>query len=258
MQHARPRLLSRRRVERLLSKTKSFDSAGCRIEVLSRQFLGQPYQINPMIGSAETPETFVASLDTFDCVTYVETVLALSLAATPDQFTEWLRKIRYEGGRIAWKRRNHYMTGWIRSNVRAGAVHRLALPNVPIVVKNRTLNGVPGLPASRVRFTCVPKPAIGRLMQRLETGDLIFFASTRKHLDVFHCGIIVRDHNRVLVRHASRSRGGVVEQDLNDFLKANRMAGVIVARPKDQRGQPPRPVPHRRGDEGAAPTERLS
>ena len=244
MLHARPRNLSRRRVQRLLSKTKSCDSAGCRIEVLSRQFIGQPYRINPLIGSAETPEIFVASLDAFDCVTYLETVLALSLASTADEFTAWLRKVRYEGGRIAWKRRNHYMTGWIRSNVRAGAVHRPALPDVRMVAKERMLNGVPGLPTTRVRFTCVPKPAIGRLEQRLETGDLIFFASTRKHLDVFHCGIIVRDHNRVLVRHASRSRGGVVEQDLNEFLKANRMAGVIVARPKEAgtRGQPPRPL----------------
>jgi hypothetical protein len=50
---------------------------------------------------------------------------------------------------------------------------------------------------------------------------------------VFHCAIIIRDRNRVLVRHASRSRGGVVEQDLNEFLKANRMAGVIIARPKE-------------------------
>jgi hypothetical protein len=62
-------------------------------------------------------------------------------------------------------------------------------------------------------------------------GDLIFFASTRKQHDVFHCGIIVRDGDRVLMRHASRSRGGVVEQDLEEFLKANRMAGVIVVRP---------------------------
>src|SRR5215471_5764315 len=163
MQHARPRLLSRRRVERLLSKTKSYDSAASRIEVLSRQFLGQPYQINPLIGSAETPEVFVASLDAFDCVTYMETVLALSLASNANEFTEWLRKIRYEGGQVAWNRRNHYMTGWIRSNVRAGAVHRLAIPDARLVVKERTLNGVPGLPPTRVRFTCVPKPEIGRI-----------------------------------------------------------------------------------------------
>src|SRR5713101_1224879 len=59
-----------------------------------------------------------------------------------------------------------------------------------------------------------------------------FFVSTRKHLDVFHAGIIVCDGNRVLMRHASRSRGFVVEQELSEFLKANRMAGVIVARPR--------------------------
>jgi hypothetical protein len=66
----------------------------------------------------------------------------------------------------------------------------------------------------------------------MQSGDLIFFASTRGNLDVFHAGIIVRDGNRVLMRHASRSHGFVVEQELGEFLKANRMAGVIVVRPQ--------------------------
>jgi len=66
----------------------------------------------------------------------------------------------------------------------------------------------------------------------LHSGDLIFFVSTRRTLDVFHAGIIVRDGNTVLMRHASRSHGFVVEQELSEFLKANRMAGVIVARPQ--------------------------
>src|SRR5262249_33467834 len=234
MEHAQPRGLSRRRVERLLKETKPYHSAGSRIDILSRHFLGHPYQINPLIGSADTPEVFSVSLDGFDCVTYMETILALSLASSVDEFVGWLRRIRYEGGSIAWERRNHYMTGWIRSNLRAGALRRPALGDVAVVVKERTLDGVPGLPAKRARFACVPRPAIGRLVRHLQTGDLIFFASTRKHLDVFHCGIIARHHGRVLVRHVSRSQGGVVEQDLNDFLKANRMAGVIVARPKER------------------------
>jgi hypothetical protein len=55
-----------------------------------------------------------------------------------------------------------------------------------------------------------------------------FFASTRKNLDLFHAGIIVRNGNRMLVRHASRSQGFVVERELSEFLKANRMAGVII------------------------------
>jgi cell wall-associated NlpC family hydrolase len=64
----------------------------------------------------------------------------------------------------------------------------------------------------------------------MQSGDLIFFASTRKHLDVFHAGIIVRDGERLMMRHASRSRGEVVEQELAEFLGANRMTGVIVVR----------------------------
>jgi hypothetical protein len=78
---------------------------------------------------------------------------------------------------------------------------------------------------------CVPKRAVPRLTVYLQTGDLAFFVSTRRYLDIFHAGIIVRDGKSILLRHASRSHGCVVEQQLVEFLKANRMTGVIVVRP---------------------------
>jgi hypothetical protein len=228
--------MSRRRVEKLLSKGKSNRSAGSRIELISGQFLGHPYKTNLLIGSAESPEVFTASLDSFDCVTYIETVLALARASSAEEFTKWLRKIRYQEGRIDWKRRNHYMTGWIRNNTQIGTVRRVPA-KVRSIVKVRTLDLVPGLPPERTRFECVPKPSVGRLALHLKTGDLIFFASTRKHLDVFHSGILVRDGDRLRMRHASRSQGAVVEQDLDEFLKSNRIAGVIVVRPTVERGR---------------------
>jgi cell wall-associated NlpC family hydrolase len=106
------------------------------------------------------------------------------------------------------------------------------MPAVPTLRMERVLSVVPGLDPQRIRLKCVPKQAVPRLERYLQTGDLIFFASTHKHLDVFHAGIIVRDGNKLLMRHASRSQGGVVEQELTEFLKANRMTGVIVARPQ--------------------------
>jgi len=232
MKHADPRGLNRRRVEQLLSKTKRDDSAASRIEILSHHFLGHPYQPNPLIGSADTAEVFTASFDGFDCVTYIETVVALSRASNVDDFTEWLRKIRYERGRIQWERRNHYMTQWIRNNLRDGIVKPVSMPAVPTLSRERILNVVPGLDPQRTRMKCVPKLAVPRLERYLRSGDLIFFASTRKNLDMFHAGIIVRDGEKILMRHASRSQGGVVEQELSEFLKANRMAGVIVVRPQ--------------------------
>ena len=232
MKHLKPRGLSRRRVEQLLSKIKA-RSVGSRIDFLSRHFLGRPYKPNPLIGSADTPEVFTASFDGFDCVTYIETVLALARACDVDDFIEWLRKIRYERGRIQWERRNHYMTFWIRNNVRAGIVRPLSMQAVPILKMERVLNVVPGLDPRRTSVKCIPKRALRRRTPNLRTGDLIFFGSTRKNLDVFHAGIIARDGKRVLMRHASRSQGLVVEQELSDFLKANRMAGVIVVRPRE-------------------------
>jgi hypothetical protein len=219
-------------VEQLLSKAKIARSVSSRIDILSRSFLGRSYKPNPLIGSVDTEEVFTASLDGFDCVTYIETVVALARASSFDGVIDWLRKIRYERGRVQWQRRNHYMTRWIRNNVRERTIRPLSTPAVPTLSMDRVLNVVPGLPPQRTRLKCVPKRAVPRLRPHLQTGDLIFFISTRKHLDVFHAGIIVRDGATVLIRHASRSQGGVVEQELSDFLKTNRMTGVIVARPQ--------------------------
>lgn len=232
MKRSQPGALNRRHVDRLISKINDDRSTAGRIDVISRHFLGRPYKPNPLIGTADTPEVFAASLDGFDCVTYIETVVALYRSFSVDDFTNWLRKIRYDRGRIQWARRNHYMTSWIRNNVREGIIGPLSMPAVPMVSRERILNVVPGLSPRRTRLKCVPKRSVLRLQQFLQTGDLIFFASTRKHLDVFHAGIIVRDGKRVLMRHASRSKGFVVEQELSEFLKSNRMAGVIVMRPR--------------------------
>ena len=232
MKDAQPRDLVRRRVEELLSKTQHNHNVGSRIDVLSRHFLGHSYKENPLIGSADTSEVFTASLDGFDCVTYIETILALARASNADDFIDWLRKIRYEQGRIEWKRRNHYMTLWIRNNEREGMLKPVSMPAVPVRSTERVLNVVPGLAAQRTRVECVPKTAVPRLDPLLQSGDLMFFVSTRMNLDVFHAGIIVRDGNSMLMRHASRSQSSVVEQELDEFLKANRMTGVIVARPQ--------------------------
>jgi hypothetical protein len=225
--------LSRRRVRQVLAEANRDRTSSSRIETLSRHFLGYAYKPFPLIGSAETPEVFTASLDGFDCVTYIETVLALSRAATVDSFINGLRMIRYEHGRIEWKRRNHYMAGWIRNNLCDGTVRRIPASTVPTVTRERFLNVLPGLPARRARIRSVPKKALPRLARYLRTGDLIFFASTRNNLDFFHAGIIVCKGDQLLMRHASRSQGCVVEQDLADFLKKNRMAGVVAVRPRE-------------------------
>jgi len=201
-----------------------------RMDSISAEFMGWPYVANPLIGSAESPEVFTAATIGFDCVTYVETVLARAVSTREHEFEDALRRIRYAGGKISWKQRNHYMTQWIRNNTRSGCL-RGVTGLTASVHKERILDVVPGLPARRTKFDCIPKQELLKHSDLLKTGDLAFFVSTRRHLDVFHCGILVNSSNELRMRHASKSRGRVIEQSLAEFLKQNRMAGVIVARP---------------------------
>jgi Protein of unknown function (DUF1460) len=230
-----PRGLSRPRIERALSKARGELRVSHRIETLSRLFLGHSYKPNPLIGSGDSTEVFSTSLSGFDCVTYIETMVALARASNVEDFIEELRQIRYERGSIRWEERNHYMTLWIHRNIQKGIVSPVSAPAVPTISRERILDVVPGLAARRLRVKCLPKAAVAKLEPYLRSGDLIFFVSARKNLDVFHAGIIVRDGESVLLRHASRSQGLVVEQTLMEFLRANRTPGVLVVRPQERR-----------------------
>ena len=212
------------------------------MEALSASLVGSPYEAHGLVGSAETPETpevFTASLEGFDCVTYVETVLALARASDPGGFAEELRGIRYEGGRVEWARRNHYMTDWVRRNARAGVVRPVAAEALA-VRKEKLLSTVPGLPARKARLSFVPKTKFPSLAPRLRNGDILLFASTKAGLDVFHCGLLVQKEGSWKLRHASLSAGRVVEEDLASFLSANRMAGLIAVRPLEATGCAPK------------------
>jgi hypothetical protein len=160
----------------------------------------------------------------------MESVLALAVSRTADEFPKYLREIRYKNGKMDWFERNHYMAAWLINNRRLGRLADLTRGR-DTISRTRTLDVVHGLPPRRVTFRCFPKRTFARIKPRMRTGDLIMFVSTKKNLDVFHTGILIQRDDRVLLRHARRSAGKVIEQDLADFLKRHRMSGFVLARP---------------------------
>jgi hypothetical protein len=175
-----------------------------------------------------------ADLDGFDCVTYVESVLALARSSNTTDFRRNLRQIRYRAGRVSWSDRNHYMTDWARRNVARGALRSLTR-GAGTILRGRRLETVPGLPRRNVQVRCFPKRSYGRIAKRLATGDVVLFVSTKPNLDVFHMGLVVQGPRGPRLRHAARSRGRVVEQRLADFMAAQRMSGFVVLRPLEGR-----------------------
>src|SRR5712692_8147154 len=83
---------------------------GVRLEQISRRFLGRPYVEGSLGGGADVPEVLRITLEAFDCVSYLEAVLALACSATLNAFVVTVRRIRYEREEIDWFHRNHYMT----------------------------------------------------------------------------------------------------------------------------------------------------
>lgn len=227
-----PHDLDRKRIGELLRELRPLRGIGARIDWVSRQWVGSPYLGCPLGGAADLAEVFSASLEGFDCVTYVESVLALAAADSVDEFADNLRLIRYRDGIVSWATRNHYMTAWIRENERAGFV-RNRTRGRGLVRRDRHLDVVDGIPAQDVRVASIRKNDFIQRDGDVHTGDLAFFASTRRNLDVFHCGILIRGKEAVRMRHAARSRGRVVEEAVTDVLARNRMAGVILVRPEE-------------------------
>lgn len=220
-------------VRQLLRQVAAQPSIGQRMKTISAAFLGRPYIVNPLIGSSTEPERMVETLHGFDCVTYIESVLALALSDSAEDFPFLLREIRYVYGEIAWRARHHYMVDWARHNIRRGFL-RDVTRGEDVVTRHKTLDLIRELPQRIVSFNYFPRKRLSRISQRMQDGDLIFFVSTRKGLDVFHVGLVIRDGRRVLLRHAAKSKDGVVEQELKEFVRANRMSGFILVRPRER------------------------
>lgn len=220
----------------LLRELASHASLADRIDLISARLIGAPYIENPLGGGPDSSESLRISLEGFDCVTYVETVLALATSDSVEEVVEAVRGMRYEKGIIDWFHRNHYMIDWAEKNERRGLVKNITA-GPEAVRKSRNLTIVKGLPEKPVRFDCIPKRRMNRVASSVETGDVILFVSAKKTLDVFHTGFIVRRGEELLLRHATRNKGEVVEQRLTEFLKSNRMSGMILLRPLNKKRQ---------------------
>jgi hypothetical protein len=220
------------RMARLIDTAQALPSIARRIDFISKGLIGTRYRGYTLIGGPRIPERFVTRDDVFDCVTYCEAVLAAARVRTPDDYEATLRQIRYRGGAVAWRERNHYFAQWCENNIANDICVSVAVPGRGTIAK--TLNYMPELGKRRMSLTAIPRAGLIAHKELLATGDIIGFLSERASLDYFHIGFIVAGANGELsLRHASRSRGRVLDEPLNGFLAFNRVKAVTVLRARE-------------------------
>ena len=220
------------RIAALIEKAQARTFIGARIDVISHALVGSPYVSYPLIGGPKKPEEFVLRDDAFDCVTFCETVLAAARSSTLADFAPQLRRIRYREGVVDWRERNHYFADWSLQNIANGVCRALVLPEATIV--DKTVSYMRGLPVERVALTSIPAASVLANADRLATGDVVGFLSRRPGIDYFHTGFIVVEKNgALLLRHAARSKGRVLDQPFAQFVAENGARAVSLLRPQE-------------------------
>jgi len=229
-------------------------AGGPRAAAAAARLHGLPYRLDPLGEGAGPDPDPRFRLDAFDCMTLVETAVALGSAATPREAALALDDVRYSGVPSLATRNHEVLSQWIPANVEKGWIsdgtERIAGPLAKLVEKEfgprswasvrragRALRGVPAsrLPAGRFGLHVVDPADVPAVAHRVPDGAVVFVVRADvpdRATPVTHAGIVVRGKGgTTLVRHATSTKGvgRVIEETLERFLR--RQARALPHRP---------------------------
>lgn len=252
------------RIDSLLnaSSERSYKTNSERLLFFAKSFIGTPYK-GGTLDTGEN-ETLIVRIDSLDCTTYVETVLALYLSSLKDNpgyddFSESLRYIRYRGGVIdGYASRLHYFSDWASDNEKKGILREVTQEgehDVRICSLNymtthsdlyRQLKDNDSLVSeiSKVekswidyKMPYIPKNVLNSSKDDspVEDGDILALTTNVSGLDVLHLGFALWIDGRLHLLHASSLHGKVIidTSTIFDYLKnRNKHTGIRVLRVK--------------------------
>lgn len=227
---------------------------------IAKYLLGTPYKA----GTLEViPEELVVNLRETDCILFIETCTALTLTIkgiSPSDTTqqessfklycENLKDIRYRNGIISgYESRLHYASEWILENQKKGIFKEITnLYGKPLDQKFSFMSSNPDYYTQlrnssdvtrRIRlieaklnklgsFYSIPKDNIEDMSNQIKDGDIIYFVTKVKGLDVSHVGIALWVEDQLHLIHASSKEEEVVIED--ETLEEYTKIGIRVVR----------------------------
>ncbi len=201
---------------------------------------GAPYGPSPL-GEGVAPDADPRfRLDRFDCVTFVETALALGASSSVGEARVRLDGIRYEG-EPSFQNRSHYVEaqwlprlvakGWISDDtarVGGSATRTTTLHLTHERWRSAARGGwvirgldPDALPVGDFPVAYVPLEALPGVAGRFEPGTVAIVVRAPRSdrpYQVTHMGLLVLEGGRLVVRHASPVLGKVVDEPLDRFL----------------------------------------
>jgi len=243
-------------IDRAQRQNLDRDSMGEIVQTVAEQFLGAEYKAGLL--DRTTQETLFISLQQFDCLLFIETVLAIANnIASQDRSYQALRsrieQQRYWQGKMnGYCSRLHYFSDWIEDNQKRGNItnitQRLGGVNIDKKLDFMTSHrdSYPTLAKSDRNFKCIsrvedslsttfnyiPTQNIRQTYSQLQPGDIIGVATKIEGLDFTHTGFVYQQPNgNIGLIHASPAGQVVIAKDLQKYIKNVPQAiGIVVSR----------------------------
>lgn len=232
------------------------------MQKVAKHFLGATYQAG-LLENFKKEKLFI-SFKKFDCVLFVETVLAIARnIAINDMgyrtFTKHLQEQRYINGLInGYCSRLHYFSDWINDNQKRKSVKNITAElggikfdkKLYFMSKNRNL--YPKLATDEINYKSIiereneinktilkyiPNNKVKQIYSQLKSGDIISIATNIDGLDVTHTGLIYQTiEGNIDFIHASPAGEVTIARDLQNYVvNVKNSIGIIVTRPVDIR-----------------------
>jgi len=228
-----------------------------RIDRLSAMFLGTSYGELPL-GDDSGPEPGPRwRVDTVDCQTFVETVLAMANARNLEQAKSILDDIRYAKQPPSFDHRNHFTEAqWLPANAAKGYlkddVPRIdgRAPTSTLTLRKEQWSKVPALqrlaradiPEGKFMVRYLPIDELEGKAKSLHSGSIIFVVRAddpTRVVRISHMGFVIRAPDGWVVRHASSGeKYAVVDEPLREYVRRAasskwKVVGFALARPLD-------------------------
>lgn len=228
------------------------------LSTVGQYFIDVPYVAHTL--ETEGEEQLVMNLCSLDCVTYLESVLALSKSIKNGSYSisdyhDHLQKLRYRQGKLGdYTSRLHYYSEWLKDNEKLGLLSIIsnqlkveAFDNQVNFMSNHvdsykqlaadsTL--VPEMREIEERISSqemyyIPKDKIPDYEQDIKDGDIIMYATNIEGLDVSHVALAYWKGDQLHFMHASTADMKVVLSDQTIYeylLEKEKNTGILLAR----------------------------
>lgn len=248
----------RANIEKWLQEAVSLSKDSCRTLHFAKKMLGVPYVAGTLDGNEE--EQLVVLVDSLDCTTFVETVLAFCIADKRGErdyegFKKALTQIRYRDGILnGYTSRLHYFSDWICNNEQMGFVKECTSETACSLPKELWLDFMTThvdsyLPMKKnpelvkemasheknwqgTVVSYIPKEKLNLPPEglKIKDGDVLALVTNIKGLDVVHVGFAFWKDNQLHLLHASSSAKKVIEDPKTQYESSKNTKAHIGVR----------------------------